>query len=271
VLVLDLRQEKIVGEVPGLPRVHGVVADPDGRRLFATVTGEQRLAIIDATTLAPIGSVPAGKYPNGLAYAPGAHKVYVSNNTGTGIAVIDATAMKPLAPIDVGGGAGNSQYDAGTGHVFVAVHGRNLLAEIDPQKDAVVARHTLAGVRGCHGLLVDAGRRLAFAACDGRTLIAYDLQHRRVLGRAPLPREPDVLALDREWGRLYVACETGVVAVFQVEAAGVRPLGSGRVGPDAHTVALDPRTHHVYFPLADVGGHSAIRIMISAVPPTPAP
>jgi hypothetical protein len=33
------------------------------------------------------------------------------------------------------------------------------------------------------------------------------------------------------------------------------------VGPNAHTVAVDPVSHRVYFPLANVGGHPVLRVM----------
>src|SRR3954469_19499346 len=47
VLVFDLDTEKVLAEVKGMASVHGVVSAPDGKRLFATATGEKALAIID--------------------------------------------------------------------------------------------------------------------------------------------------------------------------------------------------------------------------------
>jgi DNA-binding beta-propeller fold protein YncE len=91
-------------------------------------------------------------------------------------------------------------------------------------------------------------------------LVAFDLAAKRQLSSHGLPRQADVLAFDPGLGRLYVASETGTIAVFAVRAGGA--LGEGFVGPDAHTVAVDPESHHVYFPLADVGGRPVVlRIM----------
>src|SRR4051794_23817944 len=166
-LVFDLRAQKLVGEVAGLPSVHGVVAAPEHHLVFATATGDKTLAIIDDQTLAVRARVPAGEYPNGLAYDPKTAKVFVSNNSGLGVGVVDVKQGKPLPGIDLGGGAGNTQYDAGSGRIFAAIHKVAALAEIDPAAGRVVARHPLTGVKGCHGLLVAAGLRLAFAACGG--------------------------------------------------------------------------------------------------------
>jgi hypothetical protein len=61
-------------------------------------------------------------------------------------------------------------------------------------------------------------------------------------------------------GRLYVAAESGVVAVFAELDGSLTQLGWYRT-PWAHTVAVDPETHRVYLPLADLGGHPVLRVL----------
>jgi hypothetical protein len=105
---------------------------------------------------------------------------------------------------------------------------------------------------------------LAFAACRGRTpvLVAVDLRDRRQLFTLPLPAEIDVLAFDPGLRRLYAASETGTVVVFAVTADRTMiELGRGFVGPNAHSVAVDPSTHRVYFPIANLAGRPVLRIM----------
>ena len=198
-IVFDLHTQKVVGEVGGLPSVHGVVAAPERHLVFATITGQKKLALIDDETLAVRARVAAGEYPNGLAYDPKADKVFVSNNTGVGIAVVDVKHGRPLAGIDIGGGAGNTQYDAVSGHVFAAIHKVAALAEIDPAEGKLLKRHRLVGVRSCHGLLVAAAIRMAFAACGGDAgpkLVVFDLEQRRQRSVASIPaRRERALAL----------------------------------------------------------------------------
>jgi len=61
--------------------------------------------------------------------------------------------------------------------------------------------------------------------------------------------------------RLYVAAESGVVAVFARSGRKLDPLGKAFLADGAHTVAIDPRTHGVFFPLPDVDGVPVLRIM----------
>jgi DNA-binding beta-propeller fold protein YncE len=263
-VVFDLDGRRVLQEIPGLPSVHGVVAAPDKHMVFATVTGDKTLALIDDRSFQVKARVPAGEYPNGLAYDPKTARVFVSNNSGLGLGVVDVNAAKPLPGIDIGGGAGNSQYDAETGHVLAAVHGRGYLVDVDPAEAKVVSRIPLPGVASCHGLHVVASLRLAFAVCRGAgsVLTVIDLRARKVLQSLPLPPDVDVLAFDSGSRRLYAASETGAVAVFAVaEDRSVTELGRGTLASNAHTVAVDPATHRVYFPLEDVGGKPILRIM----------
>jgi DNA-binding beta-propeller fold protein YncE len=119
-------------------------------------------------------------------------------------------------------------------------------------------------VSTCHGLLVAASPHLAFAVCHGAApqLVVVDLDTRHQLTALPLPPQIDVLAFDPSLQRLYAASETGMVAVFDVAAdLTVTELGRGVLAPHAHTVAVDPTTHRVYFPLENVDRHPVLRIM----------
>lgn len=260
IVVFDTRLQRAAGVVRGVDQVHGLVLAPDLGRLFASATGRNEVDIIDTATLQVSGRAPTGSYPDGLAYAPGAGKVYVSDEGDPVDTVVDARTGARLGSIAIGGGIGNSQYDAATGRVYVASGGDNRLVVVDPNRDAVVERDPLPGCEGAHGVQVDAaGRHRVFVACEGNArLVALDLVTRKVTAVMDVGDGPDVLALDPGLNRLYVAAESGTLAVFDV-GAGVRKLGAGNAGPNAHSVSADPGTHLVFLPLTDVGGHPVLR------------
>ena len=121
---------------------------------------------------------------------------------------------------------------------------------IDPRSNRVVRRVGLPGCDHPHGLNVDAPRRLAFVACDGNArLLTLDLETMKVVGSMQVGESPDVLAFDTSLRRLYVAAESGVVTVAAERGRRLAKLGQGRLASSAHTVAVDPATHLVYFPL----------------------
>ena len=272
-VAFDLDRQRVIQEIPGLPSVHGVVVAPEQHLVLATATADRTLALIDDQTFQVKSRVPAGAYPNGLAYDPISGKAFVSNNAGRGVAVVDVQNARALPSIDIGGGAGNTQYDAESGHVLAAVHGLAVLADIDPVAARVVGHIALHKVTTCHGLLVASKLRLAFAACRGASplLVVVDLRTRRQTMTLPLPTGIDVLAFDSGLQRLYAASETGAVAAFAVAAdRSVTEMGRGFLGPNAHSVAVDPVTHRVYFPLENLGGRPVLRVMAArGAPPSP--
>ncbi len=73
--------------------------------------------------------------------------------------------------------------------------------------------------------------------------------------------EPDVLAFDPGMRRLYVASESGVVAVFELNGRDLHLLGRKLLAHEAHSVAVDSATHLVYFPLQNIQGRGVLRVM----------
>jgi YVTN family beta-propeller protein len=259
--VFDINKQTIVGDVKDLKRVHGVIAVPELHRVYASATGTNELAVIDDQSLAVVARVPAGDYPDGIAYATKENKIYVSDLHGKTDTVIDAKSNQRIATIQLGGGAGNTQYDAVSDRIFVTVDGREELAEVDPNSDQVVSRNPLTGCKGSHGLLIDSEHRLAFAACEENAkLIVFDLESKKVAATLRVGADPDVLAFDAGLGRLYVSAESGIVSIFDEHERKLEKVGEGFFAPNAHTVAVDGRTHRVYFPLQNVNGKPVLRI-----------
>jgi len=261
--VFDVNKQTIVGDVKDLKRVHGVLAVPELHRVYASATGTNELAVIDDQSLKILARAPAGDYPDGIAYASKENKIYVSDLHGKSDTVIDAKTNQRIATIQLGGGAGNSQYDSVSDRIFVTVDGREELAEIDPNSDRVTARYPLTGCKGSHGLLIDSKRRLAFAACEENSkLVVFDLETKKAAAALSVGSDPDVLAFDEGFGRLYVSAESGIITIFDERGRSVEKIGEGFFAANAHTVAVDQRTHRVYFPLPNLNGKPMLRIAV---------
>ena len=247
-LAFDVVHRRVVKTIPA-PGVHGVIAVPELGRVYASATNDHEVLTLNSRTGAILARAPAGEYPDGLAYDPIERHVFVSDETGGVEAVLDAAGHR-IATIELGGEAGNVQYDAGSRRVLVDVQTLDQLVLIDPRTDRIVRRLHLAGCVNDHSLLVDSAHRLAFVTCDGNArLLTLDLRSLNVTSVHRVGDAPDVLAFDNLLRRLYVSAESGNVAVFAETANRVSPLGLAFLATEAHTVAVDPATHLVYFPL----------------------
>jgi DNA-binding beta-propeller fold protein YncE len=247
-LAFDVVSRRVVRTIAA-PGVHGVLAVPQTGRVYASATDAREVLTIGARSGAVLARAPAGQYPDGLAYDPVQRHVFVSDESG-GVETVLSARGRRIATIPLGGEAGNVQFDAATDTVLADVQTRDEVAVIDPRANRVVRRIHVPGCVNDHGLLVDAAARLAFVACDGNaTLHTLDLRRQAFTGAFRVGGSPDVLALDAPLHRLYVAAESGVVAVFGERGRSAKRLGLGFLATEAHSVAVDPKTHLVYFPL----------------------
>ncbi|HEV8233427.1 MAG TPA: YncE family protein [Gemmatimonadaceae bacterium] len=260
VVVFDLDSSRVVAEVNGTPRVTGIWAVPAHSTVYASAAGNHEVAAIDEQTLKIVARIGGIRFPDGIAYAPAEHKVFVSDEAGGADVVIDARANKKVATIDLGGEAGNTHYDSVSHCILVAVQTRNQLVAIDPASDKIVARYDLPGSDHPHGFAIDEPGRLAFVTSEGNgKLQVVDLRTTKVASTHTVGDDPDVLAWDPDWRRLYVASESGVLSLFVADGAILHAVGEIKA-PHAHTVAVDPRTHRVYLPLENIDGHPVLRI-----------
>ena len=261
VTVLDLDSGHVVKEVEGLPRVTGVWVVPAHHHVYASAAGAHEVAVIDDRSLAVVARIGGVRFPDGIAYAREADRVFVSDESGEADVVIDARTLRKRATIALSGEAGNTHYDSVSRCILVAVQTRGQLVAIDPTGERIVARYDVTGVDGPHGFALDQPGRLAFVTGEGNaTLAVVDLRTMRVTQRLRVGDDPDVLAWDAAWRRLYVASESGVLSVFRADGDTLVPLGELRA-PHAHTVSVDPRTHRVYLPLENVGGRPVLRVL----------
>ncbi len=260
-LVFDLHTRKVVQTIT-VPGVHGVIAVPQIHRVYASATDARQMFTIDSRTGSVLNRAPAGSYPDGLVYDPVERHVFVSDESGGVETVFDAKGRR-IATVQLGGGAGNVQYDSASRRILVDVQSRGEVAVIDPRSNRVVRHVSTPGCLSPHGLLIDSPRRLAFVACQGNArLLSLDLRTMKFTGSFGVGVDPDVLAFDSGSKSLYVSSESGVVTVAVEQGRKLVKLGQALLASHAHTVAVDPTTHLVYFPLqGGQGGRPELRIM----------
>jgi DNA-binding beta-propeller fold protein YncE len=262
VIVVDTAAHKLVKRIANVSQVHGVLAIPELGRVYASATGTNEVVAIDEKTLEIVARMPGGIYPDGLAFSPETHKVYISDEHGGTDTVIDVLTNTRIATVQIGGVIGNTQYDAFTHHMFINAQSSRELVEVDPTTEKIVRRIQLPGADKNHGLLIDSASRRAFIACEGNDrLIVIDLRTGAALAQFPVAKDPDVLAFDALRQRLYVAGESGEVSEFSVSGSDISKSGESFLARNAHVVAVQPSTHEIYFPLMNVDGKPALRIM----------
>lgn len=250
VIEVDVRTGRVVRPIPNVAGVHGVFVVPARHRVYATATDVNQMVALDEDTGRVRTRAATGEYPDGLAYDPRRNAVWTTNQTGGSETVIDAATGAVRGTVPLGGEVGNVAYDPASDRMLVAVQGRDQVAVIDPGSRRVERWADLPGCDHDHGLSLDPANRLAFVACDGNaTLLTVDLTTWRVTGTTTVGQDPDVLAFDPGKRWLYVAAESGDVAVLGLRDRRLAVLGLDHLADGAHVVAVDSHSHTSYFPV----------------------
>ncbi len=252
---VDVHTHTVVRTLGGLPDVHGVIVVPDKHRVYATATGRDHVVALDEDSGAVVFTAPTDTYPDGLAYDPNRNAVWTTNENAGSETVIDADTGNVRATVPLGGRVGNVVYDPAIDRMVVAVQERGDLAIVDPSSFAVTERISTPGCEQPHGQALDAAAQAMFVACErNATMVTVDLVRRAVIDHQQVGESPDVLAYDAGARRVYVATEDGWLSVFENTGGHLAARGSAHLADGAHSLALDPATHHSYFPIPGGSG-----------------
>ncbi len=262
--VIDLRTNAVVKTVPDVPGVEGVAYIAEGKKVYTANWGENKIGVIDVARMAVVKRLPTEAKPDGIAYAAPFHKAYVSNERAKAESVIDVRTDTIVKVLRFDSETGVPQYDPVARKVYVNLQDQNVLAVIDPVSDAVVGRYPVQGCHENHGMAIDPQHHRAFLSCEGNdTLAVFDLDTHGAIAHLPMAKGADVVMFDPGLGRIYVACSSGAISVFQMDGPSrFRKLQDFPVEPKIHSLAVDGRTHRVYAPAEQEKGRPTSKMFV---------
>ncbi len=262
--VIDLRTNKLVKAIPGVPGVEGIEYVPEGRKVYTSDWHENKIGVVSLAEMRVVKKLATEDKPDGSTYAAPFHKLYVSNERGKSEAVVDTVRDEIVKTLRFDSETGMPQYDSVGKRVWLNLQDQDILAEIDPTTDSVIARYPVGRCRGNHGLALDTEHRRAFLACEENNLLTvFDLERHKPIAFLPMPSGADVVKFDAGLGRVYVACSSGAISVFQEDDPNAfRKLGDVSVQQKIHSLTVDPDTHRVYAPEEQENGHPVARMVV---------
>jgi len=262
--VIDLRTNKLVKAVPDVPGVEGVEYVPGLKKVYTSDSGDNKIGVVDLKTMTVIKKLPTESKPDGSAYAEPFHKLYVSDERGKAEAIIDVNKDEIIKTLKFDSETGMPQYDPVARKIYVNLQDQDIFAVIDPAKDEVVGRYPVGECKGNHGMTLDPQHHRAFLVCEGnRMFTVFDLDAHKPIANFPLPGGPDVAKFDPGLGRVYVACSSGAIAVFQEDDPNhFRKLEDFAVEKRVHSLAVDIETHRVYAPEQEEKGEPVARMIV---------
>jgi len=251
VMVLDVDSEKIVGEIPDTPGVHGIALAPDRGNGFTSNGMAGTISIFDLKSLQVIGHAQAAMNPDAIVYDPATKQVFAMNGRSGSATVVDAVTGKVAGTIPIGGKLEFAVSD-GAGHVYVNVENKSEEVELDARNLTVMAHWPLDPCKDPSGLAIDAKHRRLFAGCGNKMMAVVDADSGKVLATPPIGAGVDSNQFDPGTGFAFASNGSGTLTVVHEDSPDqFSVLEDVPTQQGARTMALDLKTHEVYLVTAE--------------------
>jgi DNA-binding beta-propeller fold protein YncE len=262
--VIDLRTNKVIATVVDTPGAEGIEYVPELKKFYTSNAYDDTIGVVDLKQMKVIKKLKTESKPDGSTYAAPFHKLYVSDERGRAAAIVNVTTDEIIKTLRFDSETGMPQYDPVARKVYLNLQDDNIFAVIDPASDEVVGRYSVGRCKGNHGMTLDPEHHRAFLACEQNDLMAvFDLDKHQPITFLPLAGGPDVIKFDPGLKRIYVACSSGAISVFQMDDPNhYRKLEDFPVQKKVHSLAVDPETHRVYAPEQEADGKAVARMAV---------
>jgi DNA-binding beta-propeller fold protein YncE len=262
--IIDLHTNRVVAAVTDTPGAEGVEYVPESKKFYTSNAGDNTIGVVNLRQMKVIKKLRTESKPDGSAYAAPFHKLYVSDERGKAEAIVDVKNDEIVKTLHFHSETGMPQYDPVARKVYVNLQDENIFAVIDPATDEVIARYPVGRCKGNHGMTLDAEHHRAFLSCEENNLMTvFDLDKHEAIAYLPMADGPDVIKFDPGLGRIYAACYSGAISVFQQDdPQHYRKLEDFKVQHAVHSLAVDPETHRVYTPEQEENGKAVARMIV---------
>jgi DNA-binding beta-propeller fold protein YncE len=252
--VIDVSTGKVIADIGGQKRSHGVAIVEDIGRGFISDGGAGAVEIFDLKRHAPLGKVPAADDADGIIYDRGSNRVLVMCGDAHQLVAfapdVNPDNGKPAATVDLGGSPEFAVADE-KGKVFVNIEDKDEVAVVDTKQMKVVARWPLGPGKHPTGISMDRASRRLFIGCRNKQLIVMNADDGKIVANFPIGAYVDATAY-RD-GLAFASCGDGTLTIVRevspdhFELAHVVKTQLG-----ARTMAVDPTGYLIYLPTADL-------------------
>lgn len=252
---IDETTGKVLGDIPGQIRSHGVALAPEFNRGFITDGGGQGAIIVfDLKTYAVLGKIAAMPDADGIIYDAKQKMVLAVSGDGNALMTIkpdmDPNTGKMDAPIQLGGGPEFLAAD-GAGKVYINLEDKDMVAKVDLKTRKVEAQWPVTPGGHPVGMAMDAAKRLLFVGCrNPQKLVIMNADTGSVVDSLPIGKGVDATKFDA--GVAYASTGDGNLTVASMQGGKWVVEQTVKTATSARTMGVDEITHKSYLAAAEM-------------------
>jgi len=252
-IVVDPDQGKIIGDIPGSQRAHGIAFANEFNKGFTSDGSNADSTIFDLTSLKVLDKVHTDKDSDAAIYDPFSKRVFTFNGDANTASAIDAASGKLISTFPLGGGPEFGASD-GKGKIFVNLEDKSSLVKFDAKTLKIENTWPLAPCESPSGLAIDAAHEILVVGCHNKLMAFVDGNSGKVLGTVPIGQGVDANRFDPVTGYAFASCGDGTLTIAHEDSptkfSTVEIIQTQR---GARTMALDYATHTAYLVTAEFG------------------
>jgi DNA-binding beta-propeller fold protein YncE len=250
---IDTTTGKVLGDIPGQVRSHGVALVPKLNRGFITDGGGKGAIIVfDLKTYAVLGSIPTMPDSDGIIYDAKQNKVLAVSGDGNALMTFSPDIDPKTGKVDTIalGGAPEFLATDGNGKVFVNLEDKNVVAVVDLKSNSVTARWPVAPAGSPVGMAMDPSGKHLFIGCrKPQDLVVMDTADGKI--EATLPIGAGVDATAAAAGIAFASAGDGNLTVATDKGGKWEVAQTVTTPVSARTMGMDQATHRIYLAAAE--------------------
>jgi DNA-binding beta-propeller fold protein YncE len=264
VLVLDLRNGKLIHAIRGIERPHAILYRVDLHHLYVTDGEAGDLKIFDSTNYALLSTVKLLLDSDSIGYDPATKLLYVDNGGGDAhetysmISVVDTTDGKNVADMKVDGDTLEAMtLEKSSPKMYVNNRAKNQVEVIDRNTREILASWPVTKSKTNVAMSLDEANHRLFVGCRGGDIVVFDTTSGKELTTLPITKGVDDLVYDAGSRRLYASADGNVDVYEQTDPDHYKVLGRVPTGPLGRTSLLVPALKRYFVAVPQHGTENA--------------
>jgi DNA-binding beta-propeller fold protein YncE len=253
VMIVDPTDGKLLAEIPGLNRAHGIAFSYATNKGFATSGGDSSVVVFDLKSLQVLGRTTAAVDADAILYDPATKHIFTFNGDAGSSSVLDASTGQRIGTVDLGGKP-EFGVSTGDGKLYANIEDSSAVVEIDPVAMKVTRRWSLAPCESPTGLAIDRTHHLLFSGCRNKVMAISDAGAGKLVTTVPIGQGVDGCRFDAGTQTAFASNGDGTITVIHEDAPDkFTVVGTVPTKRGARTMELDEKTHRLFTVSADFG------------------
>lgn len=254
VMVIDQASGKLLAEIPGLDRAHGVAFSYATNKGFATSGADSSVVIFDLKSLQVLGRTTAAVDADAVLFDPATKHIFTFNGDAASSSVIDPASGQRIGTIDLGGKP-EFGVSTGDGRLYVNIEDSSAVVEVDAAAMKVTRRWSLAPCEAPTGLAIDRAHGILFSGCRSGVMAISDAKAGKLITTVPIGQGVDATRFDPATQLAFASNGgDGTITVIHEDAPDkFTVVANVQTKRGARTMELDMKTHRLFTVSADFG------------------